>query len=403
MHGASIQPSSSRRPPDVTFGRAAAFDVVLATRFGSRAGAIAQPIVAAEPTISAGSTAPAGPEPFREFLGRRRFASLDGLRALGVLSVVWHHTVSRGWGGVSLFFALSGFLITTGLIRAHLRGEFSIAAFYERTARRILPLYFAVLAVYLAMVLFLERDVAARQQFLTNLPAFATFTANWFVDLNQPRVIFYFVWSLSAQVQFYLVWPWIERKRRPWLAILLAVAFLLLSQTLAAVDGATAREVLGLRMLSGVPAGILIGIVLAHALHTRRAFAALRPVCGRRGSGWAALGVVAWLAWFPNAAGAGHEALAALAHASLIATCVMREDHDLARLLRWRALAAVGVVGYGVYLMHMLAVNAVRRCEQRWDFHSGYLEFAGGLLLAVALAIVSRRLFEQRFLAERAA
>src|SRR5678816_1344035 len=92
---------------------------------------------------------------YRAYLGLERFPSLDGLRALSIVPVIWHHSTPRqlegvlGKGplGVHLFFAISGFLITTLLLRERrATGAISIAGFYARRSLRIFPLYYAVLA-----------------------------------------------------------------------------------------------------------------------------------------------------------------------------------------------------------------------------------------------------------------
>ncbi|HEY3820819.1 MAG TPA: acyltransferase [Polyangiaceae bacterium] len=89
------------------------------------------------------------------FLGTSRFSSLDGLRCLAVVPVVWHHStprppsglLGRGPLGVDLFFAISGFLITTLLLRERRRGELSVGRFYARRALRIFPAYYLVLGL----------------------------------------------------------------------------------------------------------------------------------------------------------------------------------------------------------------------------------------------------------------
>src|SRR5688572_23888607 len=125
----------------------------------------------------------------------RVFVSLDGLRALAVLAVVWHHSpigrgigiggalwpaTFRGYLGVDLFFVLSGFLITTLLLRERERcGRIAVGAFLARRALRILPLYYAVLglaALYLGVV---RPDAAMTEPFFADLPWYATFTSNW--------------------------------------------------------------------------------------------------------------------------------------------------------------------------------------------------------------------------------
>jgi peptidoglycan/LPS O-acetylase OafA/YrhL len=91
------------------------------------------------------------------FRANNRFGSLDGLRALSVVAVIWHHSgggmVASEWAqhghhGVTLFFAISGFLITTLLLRERDRhGAIDLRAFYVRRALRIFPLYYAVLLI----------------------------------------------------------------------------------------------------------------------------------------------------------------------------------------------------------------------------------------------------------------
>jgi peptidoglycan/LPS O-acetylase OafA/YrhL len=76
---------------------------------------------------------------------------VDGLRALAVVPVVLFHagleTFSGGFVGVDVFFVISGFLITSILLSDLERGQFSLAEFYERRARRILPALYFVMAV----------------------------------------------------------------------------------------------------------------------------------------------------------------------------------------------------------------------------------------------------------------
>src|SRR5436189_3146974 len=81
--------------------------------------------------------------------GRPYFTSLDGLRALSILGVLWHHVgasnhawrlLDRGAHGVTLFFVISGFIITTGLLRERERfGSISCSRFFMRRTLRIFP------------------------------------------------------------------------------------------------------------------------------------------------------------------------------------------------------------------------------------------------------------------------
>jgi peptidoglycan/LPS O-acetylase OafA/YrhL len=147
------------------------------------------------------------PYPYEDFRAVKHFASLDALRCLGIIGVIWQHSpglpreampfTDAGASGVALFFVLSGFLITTLLLREEAAtGGINLRNFYIRRSLRIFPLYYAVLALYTVLVFFLEKN-AAGKLFFENLPYYLTYTNNWFVDLKlnedgQRRVIFIF-------------------------------------------------------------------------------------------------------------------------------------------------------------------------------------------------------------------
>lgn len=344
---------------------------------------------------------------YRVFKATRVFGSLDGLRAASIVAVIWFHTLAfpsdsllgQGNHGVTLFFAISGFLIVTLILRAKQSAEgFRLGPFWGRRVLRILPLYYAVLLLYVGLVAAFERDAGARTTFWSNLPAFATFTSNWFVNLVDARVIFYFAWSLAAEEQFYLVWPMIERWLKGSVPLVLAGSALVVTQALALVFAPTVRDVTWLRIATSVPAAILLGVVMAHLLHRPQTFRLVWRVLGRRGSAIGAL-IIATLALGLGAGEAAGGTLAiAVALAALVGACVIREDNDLARVLAWRPLVWVGTVSYGMYLLHMIAVNLVRRGAAVLGWSSPWLDFAVGTLLALALATLSYLTYERFFL-----
>ncbi|MBI5547376.1 MAG: acyltransferase [Deltaproteobacteria bacterium] len=171
------------------------------------------------------------------------FPALDGLRAISILVVIWHHAggegasgiLARGFHGVSLFFAISGFLITTLLLREQdTKGQISLSRFYLRRTLRIFPLYYLVLGVYTVLVLVVERGSVAGQGFMANLPSFLTYTSNWLVSRDAgARVIFYFAWSLATEEQFYLLWPSVVRFARRWWTPVLVRSGLVLATSAA--------------------------------------------------------------------------------------------------------------------------------------------------------------------------
>jgi peptidoglycan/LPS O-acetylase OafA/YrhL len=230
------------------------------------------------------------------------------------------------------------------------------------------------------------------------LPAFATFTSNWLVDLENARVIFYFAWSLAAEEQFYLLWPFVERFARGRRPLLIAGGVLLVTQTVAIAWPLASRGALPLRVLTSVPAAILFGVMLAHLLHEPRTFRGVWAALGRRGSAFGAAAMASLALAFAPAWGAAGESIVALALMAVVAACVVREDNDLARVLRLRPVVGIGTVSYGMYLFHMIAVNLVRRAATAAGLESPYVDFVGGALLAIALATASYLTYERFFL-----
>jgi peptidoglycan/LPS O-acetylase OafA/YrhL len=338
------------------------------------------------------------PSAHAAFLARKHFASLDGLRAIGILAVVWHHTMGGpGRFGANLFFLLSGFLVTTLLVRERAKkGTVDVTRFRTRRARRLYPLYFAVLASYVALVWQLEAPGPTRTEFFANLPAFATFTSNLFVGLDSERVIFYFAWSLAAQEQFYLLWPLFLKHLRLREAALALVSLLATTwlTRMGAFDGLLSQGTLLRTLVLSLMPTLLIGALLALTLNARAGFEAVQRWLGGRFTSCAFLGLALILWRVPSLPEVCIQATLAL----LAAACVVREDHALARLLRSRLAVHVGSVSFGIYLMHMLCHNVVARALARGGFSAGVLDFLLTAALAVGVATVSHRYFEDRFL-----
>ncbi|MCG7447931.1 acyltransferase family protein [Corynebacterium aurimucosum] len=147
----------------------------------------------------------------------RQVKGLDGLRGLAVIAVVLYHffpsLLPGGYLGVDLFFVLSGFLITSLLVREfRTSGTISLKDFWVRRFRRILPAAVSVLVMCTALVAWIGGDLAVglRQQFLGTL----FFVNNWtqiatsqsyFAD-NEIQVFAHY-WSLAVEEQFYVIWP----------------------------------------------------------------------------------------------------------------------------------------------------------------------------------------------------
>jgi peptidoglycan/LPS O-acetylase OafA/YrhL len=341
------------------------------------------------------------------FLATRHFTSLDGLRCLSILPVIWHHcsrqpspgVLGKGPFGVDLFFAISGLLITTLLLRERgSRGTVSMRDFYVRRSLRIFPVYYAVLGLYVLYMGFVFPASPQRTHFLGNLAYFSTYTSNWLVDYGVAHpVTFAFAWSLACEEQFYLSWPWVLRfTRGPWLAAIAMALLLLLDQTAERMwlPGLLPYGSLAARMAASLASPICLGSLLAIALHYRASFRPLAFCLGRR---WCAPAMALLLAYVVCADGFQNFTVHVVL-ALLVVSCTIRADHGLAWLLDRQPLLHVGRVSYGMYLLHVTAVGSLKHLVPpiaEWPVAL----FLAASLFTVGLATLSHRYFERRFLA----
>ena len=144
-------------------------------------------------------------------------SEIDGLRALAVIPVIFFHAginfFSGGFVGVDVFFVISGYLITTIIIRELNNNTFSIKSFYERRARRIFPaLIFIILISSIISFIFLTRSelvsyfksVIATLLFFSNLYFYKT--SPYFRSESDLEPLLH-TWSLSIEEQFYIMFP----------------------------------------------------------------------------------------------------------------------------------------------------------------------------------------------------
>jgi peptidoglycan/LPS O-acetylase OafA/YrhL len=339
---------------------------------------------------------------YKSFQSAKYFSGLDALRAFSVVAVIWTHTtlphtialLNQGNRGVDLFFAISGFLVTTLLLREYRRsGAISLRDFYMRRTLRIFPLYYAVLGLYCVLVFLVFRGTPKGQEFWSNFPAFLTYTSNWFVNLESAGrngVTFYFAWSLATEEQFYLLWPFVmvlALKFVPRTTVLVVpVTALLLVQ----LFGNAIPDTFAGRVMGSLAPAILFGVMLAVMMDDETGFRGLHALLGRR---WIApVAAVAMLACL--AFGAPWR-VSSFAMAVLVASVCLREDTYLHAILKWRPLVYVGTVSYGIYLMHMLGANAARKVIGH-DF--GTDVFLVTVPIAIAMASVSYHFFERPIL-----
>ena len=142
---------------------------------------------------------------------------IDGLRAIAVIPVILFHAglpyFSGGFVGVDVFFVISGYLITSILVRDVSVGTFSLTDFYERRARRILPALFLVMfvSVLFSWFVLLAADMKAFSQSLVSISLLSPNILFWlqtdyFSSAAEMKPLLH-TWSIGVEEQFYLFWP----------------------------------------------------------------------------------------------------------------------------------------------------------------------------------------------------
>ncbi len=162
------------------------------------------------------------------------FKGLNGLRAIAALSVVISHiglslnefnlrvlpTIDLAGFGVTIFFALSGFLITYLLLNEQKNGTIHIKHFYIRRILRIWPLYFFILfATILTLYIYTPQGIN------NSLPYYFILMANVPFIINTSLPLLGHYWSLGVEEQFYLFWPWLIKKSKKTLFVVLLFTF----------------------------------------------------------------------------------------------------------------------------------------------------------------------------------
>jgi len=299
--------------------------------------------------------------------------ALDGVRALAVIAVIMFHAgnvyATAGFIGVDVFLVLSGFLITTLLLRELARtGRVAFGAFWLRRARRLLP---ALILVLLAVACFgafvatddealgLRGDLLGSLFYVQNW-RFVLSGASYFTQFGSPSPLRH-MWSLAIEEQWYLVWPLMlfgimaltRRNLRAVVAIILGLAAgsALLMAALYHQGGDASRAYYGTDTRAQA---LLVGAALAVLFTMRttpwsRAATVAFQILGAIGLAFLAWVVIEqserWTTLYR-----GGFSLVALASAALIAGAMTRGP--VRSVLAIQPLPAIGLISYGLYLWH---------------------------------------------------
>jgi len=345
------------------------------------------------------STNDLGPAPTTPTTARR-LTALDGLRGLAVAGVVLFHAfpswLPGGFAGVDVFFVLSGYLITTGLVRDAEDGRLHLGRFWGRRARRLLPALALLILVCGTVVGMTGGDAAVG--FGGQVLAAIGFATNWrliaignsyFAQASPP--VFQHLWSLAVEEQFYLLWPlaliaMLLLSRRPrtpakvasWLALASMAGMIV-----AAFAASTGRAYYGTDTHAF---GLLGGAALALALPTLPAPSRLLAWLG---TPVALAGLLVSFRVLDGDARLTYVIGLPLVVALTLAIVVgVQQASPVSWLLGLRPLTALGRISYGLYLWHWPALVVLQDRFSRWDAsHPGQVGWT-----AIALSLVAATL-----------
>jgi len=332
---------------------------------------------------------------------------LDGLRGVAILLVIVHHQLiplplNGGFLGVDLFFVLSGFLITSLLVKEFdATNSISLTKFYARRVLRLAP----ALVMYLCVVLYLTYRLHPEEfKHEVKLVFLAlTYLTNWRLAFGwdyslDPTAI---IWSLSIEEQFYLIWPpllllalWSKAKRNH---IVIALGLCILGigvhRYLLLSHGVEFnRMYYGSDTRADAPlVGCLVALIsLSQTQVTKRARTILN--LGAFASVCLLICLVATSDFSDHFLYRGGYTLVASASGLLVWHLANSDESFMTRILEFYPLRWFGLISYGLYLWHWLLLREVS--FYRWV---GQKDTAVRLAVAIAISAASFYLVERRF------
>ncbi len=281
---------------------------------------------------------------------------LDGLRGLAILAVVLYHCHPRlqgtwlyyaslwGWAGVSVFFVLSGFLITCILLGARDKPHY-YHNFHARRALRVWPVYLLVLVVvYLNAPWFIGPGVWD-----------AIKTAPWLAYIFCVQNLFHLAlpsaiaptWALAIEEQYYFAWaPLVKVLRQPWMLASVLVAAIVASPMLRHANLHWMTPTNTLIHLDGIALGSLLAIGFYTLKLSRRAWLVIGLVCFVSGIAAAAT-IAGGTAFLDSALATG------FAGAMVAAIASSGARNPISAVLRRGPLPFYGRISYGLYMTHI--------------------------------------------------
>ncbi|MGO9843612.1 MAG: acyltransferase family protein [Candidatus Acidiferrales bacterium] len=329
---------------------------------------------------------------FTQISGRKQYLpELDGLRAIAVLLVITAHMQSAifnrlvGRLGVTIFFVLSGYLITfLSLGEEFENGSLGFCGFYIRRIFRICPLYYFVLGLYCFLILGLHISPDKQLRLVVALPYYIFYFQEIpFLGMDAGQTLpFYQSWSLGIEEKFYLLWP--------------ALCFLILRhKTRFRIP--VAIVLMGTMSFSRYTRpyiSILFGCVLALCFEFPFLKKSVQRVAGV--GSWVSLcllvafQVIVMPGWKWAYAGLVYSAAFCIFLALLLTS-----ENIIKRVLATRQLVFFGKMSYGIYLIHVLCISAL---PNKLHFQNPVGGFLIVCSISLAIATAMHYMIEKPFI-----
>jgi len=362
------------------------------------------------------------------------FPNLDGLRSIAFLMVffqhgMWNsiqnlnihgtipekiiHVLCDGGIGVSIFFVLSGFLITYLLLNeSALNGKINIGHFYIRRTLRIWPLYFSVI-IFAFIIYPYMKSLSGVSSLLEHRPLFYFFFLSNF-DVIHVQTFFRgaesmcgsITWSVAIEEQFYLVWPvlFLVVPKRYYPLIFFIVVFISLVFRCVFVNDPVVLYFHSLAVCADLALGGFCAYCVIYYEGFRRTFLHLRKIT--------ILAIyflaLVWFFWMKNVLEWVYAPVMTRFIGTLFFAFVILEQNysknSIFKLSQSRFLSTLGKYTYGLYLLHPVALLSVyivlRKLHVAYEtsFVAGITAGIAALALSIALSYLSYQYFELKFL-----
>jgi len=333
---------------------------------------------------------------------------IDGLRTIAVLAVILYHAeflilnrpvMRGGFLGVDIFFVISGYLITSIILKEIESQQFSLRRFYERRVRRLLPALFTVIAVSLPFAIWLM-SAPALKEYAGSVLSSMLFSSNiwfWMEDsyVAEPSRLkpFLHTWTLSVEEQFYIVFPLavllLWRLKRAYLLGALVLSFLVslqLSQVLSTRLPDANFFLLPTRVWELMAGATMAKLELDHGRRTHPALTATLPTVGLAMIGWSLL------TYSDSMLHPGYVTLLPVIGTVLI-IWFAAPGEPVGDLLRLRPMVWLGLISYSLYLWHYPIFAFARTLL--WD--PGPVMMTGLIGLSGVASIATYRFVETPF------